>query len=208
MAVPISSLDDFMNKLDARKTHSDLFAFFLFDERPSHQAIGRFANDEFEWLDSLAASARLFFFIFLRSDKYEGGVANPGLEVARMFGIRPNQLPGVVLFIVSEDLKIVKDGVFLPLKARLFEEDIDAVEDVFSDLFTLIQNCRERSHSSKELLENLQNDVKGLRRRQHARPVFKYLEDTASAILKFPVGFLGELQRALADETARRVYGA
>ncbi len=207
MAVSISSFEDFMAKLDARKSRSDLFAFFLFDDRPSHEAIEKFADNEFTWLDSLAASARLFFFIFLRTDKYEGGIANPGLEIARMFEIRPNQLPGVVLFTVSEDLEVVNDGVFLPLKARLFAEDLDAVEGVFTDLFTLIQDCRERSSSSTELLENLRNAVAGLRRRQQVRPVLEYLGDTALLILKFPAGFIGELQNALARETARRAYG-
>lgn len=207
MGVPISSMEDFVEKLDARKEHADLFAFFLFDDRPSHGTVERFAEEEFAWLDGLAAAARIFFFVFLRRDRYEEGVANPGLEVARMFGVRPNNLPGVVLFVLSDDLEVVRDGVYLPLKAQLFRDNIDAVEEVFSDLFTLIQESRKRADDSIELLGLLRREVSRLHRRQQARPLLNYLGETAGIVLDFPRRFMDSLQSALAGELARRLSG-
>jgi len=196
-----------MEKLEERKHAADLFAFFLFDDRPSHIAVERFADEEFDWLDELAASAQMFFFIFLRRDRYRGGVYNPGLEVARMFGIRPNQLPGVVLFTLSDNEEIVTDGVFLPIKVQLFADDISSVEKVFSDLFTLIHECHERSSNPKELLQNLSDEFARLRTKERLRPIVGYLKETALAIVDFPRNFMGALERALAEEVSRRLTG-
>ena len=43
-----------------------LYGFLLFDERKSQRPVAAFAEDEFTWLDQLAASARIALFLFLR----------------------------------------------------------------------------------------------------------------------------------------------
>jgi hypothetical protein len=207
MAVPVSSFQNFMDKFEERKHAADLFAFLLFDDRPSHQAVETFADAEFEWLDGLAAAARIFFFIFLRKDEYEGVVYNPGLEVANMFGIRPNQLPGIILFTLSDDDDIVKDGVYLPLDTRIFADDIDHVEEVISDLFSIIQECRAESESAAELLENIRKEVRRLHQKGQLRPFVNYLRETAMSVANFPRGFMGNLESALAGEVSRRLVG-
>lgn len=206
MAVAISSFEQFEHKFEQLKYSRDLFAFFLFDDRPSHEAIERFAEDQFDWLDSLAASARIFFFVFIRrDDTVQGNVANPSLEVARMFGIPPNRLPGVVLFTLSEDQEGVSDGVYVPLKAKLFGEDIEHVEEVFSDIFTLIQECQGHGGKPAELLVDLQKRVKELERKERTRPVMKYLRATLVSTAGFPGKLLISMSEAFAQEAARRV---
>ena len=42
--VAIANLDDFQKKFEERKDLSDVFGFFLFDERPSQRAVETFAE--------------------------------------------------------------------------------------------------------------------------------------------------------------------
>ena len=205
MAVAVSSSDDFKEKFEALKHSRSLFAFFLFDDRPSNEAVERFAHDEFVWLDDLAASAGIFFFIFLRHDPVDKRVANPSLEVGRMFGIRPNQLPGVVLFTLAEDKEGVSDGVYLPLKAELFTKDISCIEQVFSDLFSLIQECQEMGGSQSEILENLRRRVRRLRRQERMRPIYEYAKGSLASLATFPREIMNSVATAFGQEAARRV---
>lgn len=207
MAVAISSSDDFKEKFEARKHSRSLFAFFLFDDRPSNEAVERFAYDEFAWLDDLAANAGIFFFIFLRHDPVGQRVTNPSLEVGRMFGIRPNRLPGVVLFTLAEDKESVSDGVYLPLKAELFTKDISRVEQVFSDLFSLIQECQEMGGSPSEILGNLQHRVRRLRRQERMRPIYEYAKGYLASLATLPHEIINAVATAFGQEAARRVAG-
>ena len=118
--MPISSFKDFVKKFEALKTSSNLFIFFLFEDPPSLEAENRFANDNFQWLESLASREKIFLNIFLRRDHDAERVINPSPEVAKLFGLPPDQLPGVVLFTLSEDKASVSKSIFLPLEAKLF----------------------------------------------------------------------------------------
>ena len=204
MAVRITSEEDFQRKFEERKHSSDLFAFFLFDDRPSSQAIERFARDEFTWLDQLAASARMFFFIFIRHDESRDRVANPSLEVAERFGILPNQLPGVVIFTLSEDGHSVSDGVYLPLKAELFAEDIPRVEEVFSDIFSLIKECRKKGGPPSSQLEYVRRRMKGLERSQRMRPLRMYAKRLLESLVTLPRDVVIAVAEAFGAEAARR----
>ena len=207
MAIGITSEEDFERKFQERKHASDLFAFFLFDDRPSSQAVERFARDEFTWLDQLAASARMFFFVFIRHDESRDRVANPSLEVAEMFGILPNQLPGVVIFTLSEDGHGVSDGAYLPLKAELFAEDIAHVEEVFSDIFSLIKECRKEGGSPSELLENVRRRMKRLERTQRMRPLLMYAKKSLESLASLPRDVVIAGTEAFAAEAARGALG-
>ena len=207
MAIPISSFEDFRAKFAALKDSRDLFAFFLFDSRPSQKAVEQFADQQFDWLDNLAAASRIFFFIFLRSNPTEGRIENPSLEVARMFDIRPNQLPGIVLFALADDREGVGEGVYLPLDASLFENDLPRVEQVFADLFSLIQECRGKTNNPAELFLRLREKVNSLRRREQFRPVAEYLKGTLDSLIKLPTRLIDSVAKAFAEEAARRAAG-
>ena len=208
MAIPISSYGQFKDKFNMLKDATDLFAFFLFDDRPSHQAIERFADEEFQWLDGLASYAKIFFFIFLRRDpSRDGEVINPSLHIAHDFGISPNKLPGVVLFTLSEDKNDVSEGVYLPLESKLFVQDISRVEEVFSDLFTLIGDCRKEATTTSELLKVVRKKVETLRQRERFRPVTSYLKLNLQAIATLPRDFIHELEKAFANAIATKTTG-
>ena len=64
MAVRILGFHDFQQKFDERKDRSNLFSFFLFDDRPDHLPIASFVMEQFGWLDQLAAASRTFVFLF------------------------------------------------------------------------------------------------------------------------------------------------
>ena len=130
---------------------------------------------------------------------------NPSLEVASMFGIRPNRLPGVVLFTLSDDRQGVSDGVYLPLKTEFFESDLSRVEEVFADLFSLIQECRENARSPAEHFANLRKKVASLRRSQRFRPVKEYLKGSLSSLVSFPGMLVESMSKAFVQETARRL---
>ncbi|MFQ5878939.1 MAG: hypothetical protein ACE5IZ_02030 [Dehalococcoidia bacterium] len=207
MGVPITSLEDFQAKFEHLKHQRDLFAFFLFDERPSQRAVERFADEQFEWLDALAAAARIFLFVFLRRNREERQIVeNPGLEVGSIFGIRPNQLPGIVLFTLAADREGVSRGVYLPIKAELFEKDLLRVEDVFSDLFSLIQECRQRSDSPEQLLTEVDSEVKSLLRTERLRPIKSYLKQTLLELGKLPTRVVESVSAAVATSMVRQGF--
>lgn len=215
MAVPISNYEEFKDIFDSLKYSRDLFAFFLFDERPSHQAVERFADEQFDWLDELAVYARIFFFIFLRRDQetepsYEypyGAVINPSLQVAQEFGISPSELPGVVLFTLSEDKINVSEAIYLQVDAKLFADDISHVESVFSDLFTLIGDCRKEDLLLPEFLKELRSRVRNLTRREKFRPVSAYLKASVKEIAKLPQDLPRIFVTAFADALAYKMTG-
>jgi len=208
MAVPIFNYKDFEDKFESLKHSRDLFAFFLFDERPNHQAVEHFAYKQFDWLDGLAAYARIFFFIFLRRDfEAHDKVINPSLQVARDFGISPNELPGVVLFTLSEDKIDVTEAIYLQIDSKLFAEDISHVQSVFSDLFTLIGDCRKEDLLLPDLLKELRRRVRNLTRREKFRPVTTYLKTSVKEIAQLPRDLPRTFMTAFAEAIAYKVTG-
>lgn len=204
MAVPINSFDDFMEKFDALKHQRTLFGFLLFDDRPSQKAVERFADEGFGWLDGLAASAQMFFFIFLRrNEMLAGEVENPGLEVSQMFGIRPNKLPGIVLFTMLSDRDTVSDGVYLPIDGRLFEEDVNQIEEIFADLFSMIQEAQETADNADELFKVLGRRVAALRRNRGLRPIKGYLRGGLEILIKLPENFVNGLGSGMGQAIVR-----
>ena len=205
MGVAIANLDDFEAKFEERKHRSDLFGFFLFDERPSQRAVGTFATQQFPWLDRLAASARMFFFVFLRHNpEWDEDVENPGLEVAQRFGIRPNELPGIVLFTLDEDKEKVTKAAYLPLKAELFETDPKRVEELFADLFSVIQHCREQSPDTVSLIACVDTQVNSIIRSETVRPVKAYLLRTLGDLKDLPGKLLQTVVSAAVEGATRQ----
>ena len=209
MAVQITNMDEFQQRFCELKDHADLFAYFLFDSRMSHEKVGAFANKQFDWLNSLAIAADMFLFVFIQPDRSNRGFAiNPSAEVAQMFGISPNQLPGVVLFTLSEDKENVSHGVFLPINAKLFEEEVDRVEKIFADLITVIQKCRRKGHATPEgLMEEIGAEIPRLRREDAMRPIWNYFKENLAGILNLPKEILTATTTAIAESIARKAVG-
>ena len=182
--MPVSGYDDFVNKFTVVQNRARLFAFILFDDRPSQKAMQKFVDEQMDWLDDLAASAKMFCFAFLCRDR--GGISNPSLEVARLFGLRPNQLPGVVIFRTFAESDKVNEGLFLPLEAQLFNEEPQVVEDVFADLFSVLQEVQTSTATDGALIREVSRHIGSLVRAQKARPVIKFLRERLQAIAKLP----------------------
>lgn len=205
MGVAIANLDDFQRKFEERKDRSDLFGFFLFDERPSQRAVGTFANQQFPWLDRLAAAAQIFFFVFLRNNPdWPDVVENPGLEVASMFDIRANQLPGIVLFSLDANREGVKKASYLPLKAELFEADLKRVEELFADVFSVIQECRAKSGDSATLLKCVEKEMNAIIRSESRRPIKTYFWQVMGNLGQLPVKLVETVTTAAAHAAMRQ----
>ena len=205
MGVAIANLRDFEEKFEERKNRSDRFGFFLFDERPSQRAVATFADQQFPWLDRLAAASKMFFFVFLRNNPdWNDDVENPGLEVANMFDIRANQLPGIVLFTLDAQRDGVKKASYLPLKAELLEAEPQQVEDVLADFFSVIQGCRKKTNDSEKLLTCINKEVNGIIRGEAARPIKAYFWQVMGNLRHLPVKLIETVTTAAVTAAARQ----
>jgi len=212
----------------------NIFAFLLFDDRPSHRAIEQFAAEELDWLDHLARAARITMFVYIgqhatHADKQTGveakrneeirrerialvhskeEIQNPGLEIARDLGIRPNQLPGIALFARLSDEKA---AIFFPLGSDLFEQDSTEIERVLADFFSIIQESQEGATSLNQLRSELRDRIGTLRRTQQARPILLYAKETLLTVIRLPLTLPEVIGTAFAQtfaqETARRIAG-
>jgi hypothetical protein len=212
----------------------DIYAFLLFDNRPSHRAIEQFAADQLGWLDHLARSAQIIMFVYIGkhaadSDEQKDAKAtndedlakerialvhskeefqNPGLEIARDLGIRPNQLPGIALFTTLSDERA---AVFFPLKSALFEKEAIEIERVLADFFSIIQECQEGASTPDQLLSQLRARIDTLRRTEQARPILLYAKEALLTIIRLPITLPQvagtAFAQTFAQETARRIAG-
>jgi hypothetical protein len=200
MAMPVSSYDDFERKFRHLRGNADLFGFLLFDDRPSHRVVSKFAEDNFPWLDQLAGAANMFFFVCIRENEY-AILESPSLEVAKLFGILPRQLPGVVLFNFDDDNDRVSNGIFLPIAAKLFDEDSDHVEEVIANLFSLIDASRRESATPSELLYRIAQKLNTLSDREKRRLFIQYLKSVAQKLSDLPSNFAAAAAEAIVKST-------
>jgi hypothetical protein len=203
MAVIISGFEDSQHKYRQRKGLSRLYAFFMFDDRPSHHPIGAFADEGFAWLDQLATSADMFFFIFGKSE--EGTIAvNPSLEVARLFGVGPDELPGVLVFTSFDENDEVNHGAYLRLKAGLFDHDLSGVERAFSELFALFQDVQRDIRDDDRLLDTLDHRMRLLRVDNQLRPILQLIVGGLKSLTTLPKDFLTAMATAFGEAAAKR----
>jgi hypothetical protein len=208
MAVAISGFDDFMLKFDERKDRSDLFSFFLFDDRPDHQPVAGFVADHAGWLDQLASASRTFTFFFVPDiPQVTWEVDNPGLEVARIFDILPKDLPGIVIFCLDDDREGVRRGTYYPLEASRFENDLTAVQQTIADLFSMIQECMALELKPDEKLDELEARISARRRSERRRPFVQALKSQSQELLKLPSQLLLTMAEAFGKGLAGRLAG-
>lgn len=203
----ISGYPDFLDKFNRVKDQSRLFMFILFDDRPTHAAVAKFVDEHYGWLDSLAAAANMFGFAFLHRDADTGEVSNPSLKVANYFGIRANQLPGVVVFTMLPEAIGVSKAIYLPIKAKLFSEDISVIEEVLADLFAVFQEALASTNSENDLLSNLRVEIATLKRQQQIRPMVTYIGERLESIVKLPDKLLEAMAEAFGEGLAKRIGG-
>lgn len=198
------SFEDFVSKYHALRHQRRLFAFLLCDDRPSHRGIQKFADANSGWLDQLAHSAKIFFFIFGHKAKAREGVKNPSLKVASLFGIRPNQLPGIVLFtVVDERDGAVNRALYLPLHPSLFGVKDSITEEVFADLFAGVQSCLQSTSTEEDLWPALEAVIGEVRMKGKWHVTIQHLQFLAT----LPVKFLESMVAALGEGAAKRLTG-
>lgn len=203
--LPVTGHQQFLNQFEMVKDSSRLFAFILFDSRPSHKAVEIFVDTHFDWLDSLAASANMFGFAFLHRDKDAGLVRNPSLKVAASFGIQPNELPGVVAFTMLPNSQSVSEAVFLPIRAKLFTEEQNVVEEVFADLFSVFQGALRSTKTEEELIEKLKEDFGSIKRKEQRRPIVGFLGERMRSLATLPDKLLEAMATAFGEAIATRI---
>lgn len=201
----ISGYGEFLYKFNDVKDRSRLFMFILFDDRPTHAVVERYVDEHFYWLDSLAASANIFGFAFLRRDENTGRLSNPSLKVGNHFGIRANQLPGVVVFTMLPGSVGVSKAVYLPIKAKLFAEDGEVIEKVLADLFAVLQEALASTSSEVDLLDKLGSDIESIRRQQKIRPIVAFLGERLESLAKMPDKLLEAMAEAFGESLAKRI---
>src|SRR5688572_2684214 len=132
----IDRFEKYLTEFASLQDKSRLFIFILFDDRPTHASVGDFVSKNFLWLDSLAISAGIFGFAFVKDSPKS---RNPSLKIAAHFGIQPNKLPGILFFTTIPETGnlSVSEGAYLPIKADLFLQEISIVENVFTDVFSI-----------------------------------------------------------------------
>jgi hypothetical protein len=146
-------------------------------------------------------------FAFVPFDIQDAQSTNPSAEVANLFGIKSNQLPGVVLFTMLDTNDRTEDYVYYPLKPGLFEEDPKVVENVFADLFTEIEDANEPGLEPAALLIEVQRRVKSIQQSDRVRPTKQYFIELGQIVAGIPKDLLGHIGGAFAGATARQLTG-
>jgi hypothetical protein len=202
VGVQFESFYDFEEKFRMLRNDSDIFGFLLFDDRPSHRAVEIFSHENFPWIDRLATATKMFFFVWFRRSWI---VENPGLEIAQLFGITPRELPAVVLLTLDSTKTNVASGIYLPLDAVLFESERPHIEEVFAEIFSVIQQCREKDQHL--LVPCLEREIARIRAQERRRPYWQYLHSTASTIKSFPTELIKAVAEAFAKGMTRTITG-
>ena len=199
----ISGYLDFKKQFEMVKDRSQLFLFFLFDQRESHRRAEDFARENIEWLDAMADSAGVFIFLFVRNEEHPGASRNPSLKVATELGILQNHLPGVVIFTLDDSEDTVKKASYLQLSPSIFTLDYKKATDVFSDLFSIITKCQMNVDDKDALVGEIQEEVIKLQRHEKLRPFVAYVTDVIVSLKEFSKDVIKSALVAYAQEKAR-----
>jgi hypothetical protein len=159
-----------------------VFGFLLFDSRPSHQVVQRFAQEQARWIDELARGAGIYFFFPFKKEGKE--YKNPSTEVVRLFKLGIARLPGIILFAPpTKDGKLLNEqAVYIPLK----EDDFNAIrvyERIFIDLFELIRVSLEKNNTSQDAIAYIKEELGRLRKQKSRRGFASYIRKGAHLVL-------------------------
>jgi hypothetical protein len=201
----VFSFDSFLNRFKKVRGLAPVYAFILFDERPSQRTIEQFVDEQFDWLDNLAASAKIYCFAFIK--KGEGGkVENHSIKVAQLFGIRANQLPGVVVFSSFSVVAKSNDGIYIPMKSELLDAELTEIENYFADLFSLVQDAQAKNDKPMDVYEYIAEKVRHYERQEKLRPIIKWAAAGLQSIVALPKQLLSEVSKSFGQEVAKRMF--
>jgi hypothetical protein len=182
MGIPVFNFDDFEAKFTRVRVKKNLFGFFLYDSRPTHEVIDRFTQKRHNWLDELAGFGNIYFFFPLRKAK-EKGFENPSLEVAKLFDIEASKLPGIILFnILPESDAHNSKAVYFELDEAMFAGELHRIEKIFIELFQILNKCQRKNKQPDELLNAVREEVERLQRSEKVQPFVRYLKKGATVI--------------------------
>ena len=162
-----------------------LLSFFLFDERESQRAIESFVDAQYSWLDSLARSSNIIIFFFSRNDK-EAVSENPSLEVAAKFGIKPDELPGIVFFREFDLQAEQAEGIYWRIPLKTFGEDRAVLEEAIAHLFGLIQEARKKSSDARSMFDELKAELAHMQRVRSNSWFLKLLGKGLVRVVRYP----------------------
>jgi len=206
MGYPVRNFDEFRKGLREAKQSARLSGFLLFDASPSQATISRFAEQEFKWLDDIARALEIFVFLFIAKEEGTGKIINPSLEVAKLFGIKIAELPGIVFFSDVEETSRCNRGVFVPLQAKAFD-DSDSAEKIVREIFSVVEAVLSETLTGDLLISRLEAEFKQLRARKKFEPLANYLGDILRLAVEYPKKFIDALGDAFAKEMAARLSG-
>lgn len=180
MGVPIrGGKEEFDRYVAELAPYRRLSAFFLFDDRKSHEPIQEFVSGQFAWLDELASDAQMFFFLPMPESK---GL-NPSLQIARQLGIAPAELPGIVFFALQEEGLNESGVLYVPVDPEMISGGKSA-EDFIADLFGKIFDA-ERANDPEARLAELKREVESAARSERfVRGPLRWLAATGSSLLQ------------------------
>lgn len=204
MAMPVTNFDDFERKFERNRRHAKVFAFFLFDDRPSHQVIESFASEQWDWLDAQASAAKMFFYFFLRPNRGANGYINPSNQVAATFGITASELPGIVVFAWDDVTGKATGGVYFPLNASIFSGDISVAEKAIADFFSLVQEHQSDSLTGPQIVQNIETQVEHDRRAGRFRALFSYLGGALKPLVSLPEFLAEATAKAFAEAIVKQ----
>ncbi len=199
MGVPISGYQDFEEKFNRLKHSRNIFLFLLYDSSGGQEAVARFVGERFTYLDELARASQTFIFLFTPGEMGVEATPNPGPAVAASFRIRPNQLPGVLVFCLETGSENFGDGAYLPLDEILFQDNPNAIEEAFADLFSMIQEGAESKKTPHDQITSLRRRIERQWRAREMRPLIASLKAGTISAIKFA----GELLVAVAPAWTR-----
>jgi len=203
----VESFNDFRSLFEQRKHERELFAFLLFDERQSQKALQKYAVEHFEWLNSLAIEAKIFFFAF-EPISIKGRSINPSSRVAKLFGLEREKLPGIVVFTMLDTRESASKFVYFPLDSALFKKEQSDIEDVLADFFVELKFANTQGLKSDELLEEVSRRISAIQRADRLRPLKRYFVVLGKAVVAAPVNFPAQVGKAFANAMARASMGA
>ena len=208
----VSGRENFLEQYNKLQGSSRAFVFFLFDSRPSQNAVQNALHAYHKWLDEISRATGIFCFLFMYPEypEYEARkevVVNPSPEIADLFGVTVDQLPGILIFTTLKERGEVNKGIYLPLKPDAFASDYLDFEKLVADVFSLIQQVQRATPASEDLLDALASSMGRMRLREKTRPIKRSLRAGLITLSKIPKDLVKSVLDALSTEMARRVGG-
>lgn len=198
MGVPLRNFAHFEDHFRNVKDDADLFAFLLYSSAEAHRPVAEFARTHIDFFNELAVSQKMYFYFFIL--KKSNVDDNPSAEMAALFDVNLNELPGLVLF----DRLGVQEGkgIFFPIRNDLFK-DSQRAERRLMELFSQIGALRREADKSKELVSGLLQLLPTWKRQEQMAPIWDYAAGQARLLKNLP----SDLVTKMAEGVTRGLIG-